>query len=1295
MVFKPFTHFARQKLIKSFTHGYAQTVVAASQSSYAASTGAFPFTQPSIARYGKSGTPQVHNAFQSSSGSSGAGTKAGSSSSSQNDSGLAAYYAAWQQANNGDGDSEWKQFQFAKRIGWRGPSALRETVDKSKNVTSDVKHEAKDGELTPRVRSNSTSAVDELKKSSSAEVDVQAEAPPRVHPAPAVEVQTEQATNQESAVTASTRSNIVSPDLSSELSSGDNHTTASSVSDSRSQSFLDHIEELHATGKHAEVPVVFEAMLLADGKPTTSAYNALLTAAVRVPATKHQAAHKAWSVYTDMHRRDVSPDTTTYSTLIGLFASRALDVARAKDALAQRRARYQKVAGNGLFSAVHDVEADILAEDGASTALQLFEAFASTQLPALPVTTYELLTTVCAEYGKPTNMIAIYAHMESQHVAPSTDIFTAMIPGFAKNGDLISAVECYNEYKSLAVAADAGQFDLLNRADDRVYTALMKAYVLCGKSHGAARFFDKIRETSSGDQMAVLEDMAVPEAFVQEMIKLGQLEEASSWLDSTSLSLAASTRAWSRIAVAAADKGAVGPAVHAFEQLPLSSSEQLESAAALLAMHLRLNDFPSASVYWDILNASSHPWSSSLVEPATMYVAGLLENNHSGALAIARQAYARIRSAAVTPQERASAVEEIDTAIESLGRYMREAGIVPAAKASMDLMRSMVDNGGLVPSVSMQILNGLGAEALGQLDHDDVVMVTQIQGSLILSPAAQADLPSLARFASLVEFIMATGAPLDERTVNLVDKTLQRMEQDRLFGRPDLLLQWRGFLQRGTQAFPSPTYTHSVVSPVSPVDRSSSFDPYGASTDHRGSSIIADALDKKDRFGGSRLKEALMTFRNIRRGGRHPRYATYAKLISAAAREHKADLMHELLALAKVDVPYLAHYPAVLQGWTTILDCMVSASLSLGDRPAALRYHEELSAMGGAPSANTFGLYITTLKESTKTFDEATEAVKIFHRAKAEGVEPTSFLYNALIGKLGKARRIDDTLYYFGEMRNLGIQPTSVTYGTVVNALCRVSDKRHAEELFEEMESMPNYKPRPAPYNSLMQFYLTTKRDRSKVLALYDRMVSKNIAPASHTFKLLIDAYAIEPVDMRSAEAVLDQIRQAGLKPEAVHYASLIHARGCTVRDMEGTRHLFEEVLADQNIAPQACIYQAYLEAMVANHQVAGTPDVLNDMKHRGVAMTAYIANTLIHGWALEGNISMARAIYAAVGVSKREPSTYYSMARAFLAVSDRDGAMKVVQELSGRGYPPAVTEKIYELVSPTKTTSEVITQMA
>ncbi|KAG4220553.1 hypothetical protein PC116_g30968 [Phytophthora cactorum] len=338
--------------------------------------------------------------------------------------------------------------------------------------------------------------------------------------------------------------------------------------------------------------------------------------------------------------------------------------------------------------------------------------------------------------------------------------------------------------------------------------------------------------------------------------------------------------------------------------------------------------------------------------------------------------------------------------------------------------------------------------------------------------------------------------------------------------------------------------------------------------------------------------------------------------------------------------------------------------------------------MGAAPSANTFGLYITTLKESTKTFDEASEAVKIFHRAKAEGVEPSSFLYNALIGKLGKARRIDDCLFYFAEMRALGIKPTSVTYGTIVNALCRVSDEKFAEELFDEMESMPNYKARPAPYNSMMQFFLTTKRDKAKVLAYYDRMQAKGIAPTAHTYKLLVDTHAtLEPVNMTAAEVVLDMIRASGQKPEPVHYASLIHARGCVLHDMQGARKIFDSVMSDPSIHPNACLFQALFEAMVANHQVADTEELLSVMRQKRVELTPYIANTLIHGWTGEKNIDKAFSIYSSVGREKREPSTYEAMTRAFLAVEDRERAKSVVGEMLSRGYPSAVVNKVLELL--------------
>jgi hypothetical protein len=195
-------------------------------------------------------------------------------------------------------------------------------------------------------------------------------------------------------------------------------------------------------------------------------------------------------------------------------------------------------------------------------------------------------------------------------------------------------------------------------------------------------------------------------------------------------------------------------------------------------------------------------------------------------------------------------------------------------------------------------------------------------------------------------------------------------------------------------------------------------------------------------------------------------------------------------------------------------------------------------------------------------------------------------------------------------------------------------------------------------------------------------MKAKNIKPTSHTFKLLIEAHAsLEPVDLKAAEAVLSDVKAAGMEPEAVHYGSLIHAKGCVMHDMDGARALFDFVLSSGTIRPTDNLYQNLFEAMVANHRVADTTDVLRNMAKRNVSMTPYIANTLIHGWAADGRIREAKSIYDSLGYAKREPSTYEAMTRAFLSAEDHQSASAVVQEMLSKGYPSAVAEKVLVLV--------------
>lgn len=1310
MVLKPIGQIGRQSYSKVFSHGYVQSVVAAGQTSQASTnTPLGSFGKNTSNRHGRPQTAQLHSSFHNSSFSSDAAGRAAHGSTDGVDGyneSLLPYFEAWQQAQAKG--KTWKQYQFAKRIGWEEHQV---GVDEKGNESVDLG--SRSDVLLGRGgldRAVTTSAVDEIKQSQDRAAE--AEAVTKVDEAIANEI-----IQIQQSVTSRDRSQTFAPQgpqevdlrqrsvdnarsttpvsLSPQITTEDTArstpvsdvTAASSVQETDSRSLSEQIVELHKTESYSRIPPVFESMLARGLSPSVKAYNALLASAVHLPIAKHQLVSKALDIYSDMRQRRVAPDTAFHTTLIQVLTRRALDIHAMKLALEEKRLRFNGSTGEGQFLfASSEAEHKILAEDDAlRNAVQIFITSTSSPKPcSYSAETYRLLITACALNGQVDDMIRAYSHMESFNIQPIASTFPLMIEAFAKSGDLRSAVECYNGYKSLAIANDDGQTAFVDRKDNDVYAAVVKAYAMCGKVDGGHRFLGRVIDSLADvteyrkERLEAVKDTVFLNALVGERLSAGDHAGALRIAEERSMTPPVRSEAMSRICTAAADHGDANLATKAYQYLSSTSEGASRAAMSVLAMHIRQGNLDFAGDYWALLKTSPK-FDACLIEITTLYATALIRKGCvDEGLMQAREGFGRVRASAGFATLSSEIAEEIDEAIEFLGSLLAESASTPSANASMSFLWAMIENGGLVSPVTEQILAGLGPEDITSLSWQDMTLALQVEARLLQDRKVSHDIDHLVRFTHLFDIALSSGAPLDEQTVDLIEKALGTLPHER----PDLISKLQNYRQSlSKQAYPQNVFTPRPSPAVCLAGSfTDSYDPYAATTDYRGSTIIAEELENRRNSAG--LNEALLRFKNIRRAGRHPRYVIYSKLILAAAKEGRTNLIHDILGMARHDMPFLPQYSVVRHGWSSILDAMVGACLTLGRRTLAAQFHQEMLEMGTAPTANTFGLYITTLKESTKTFDEASEAVAIFGQAIAEGVTPSSFLYNALIGKLGKARRIDDCLRYFQEMRAAGIRPTSVTYGTVVNALCRVSDDRFAEELFDEMESMPNYKPRPAPYNSLMQFFLTTKRDSQKVLSYYNRMQSKNIQPTMHTYKLLIDTHAtLEPINLAAAEGMLDTICASGQRPEAVHYASLIHAKGCALHDMEGARRTFDEVLAGGDIRPQACLYQALFESMVANHCVSQTEEILDSMSANRVEMTPYIANTLIHGWAMENKIDKSKAVYDSVGLENREPSTYESMTRAFLTAGDRDGALAAVHEMLSRGYPSAVSSKILELV--------------
>lgn len=1314
MVVKPFAQqIGRHSYSKVFSHGYVQSVVAAGQSSQASTnTPLGSFNKHGVNRHGRPQTAQLHSSLHSASIQSDAASRTAHGSVDGVDgynASLIPYFEAWQHAQAKG--KTWKQYQFARRIGWEEYSVGQD--EKGNALVVLGSHSDIPPSREGLGRAVTTSAVDDIKQTQdqAAEakaianvneaianeiIQIQQSGPSTDQPQDLAVSATQEVDPRQSSVDKARSANSsslsleITADRTARSTPTSDDTAASSVQEVGSQILSEQIAKLHNENSYDQIPPIFELILARGLCPNVRDYHALLASAIHLPIARHQVVSKVLDVYSDMRQRMVVPDTAFYTILIQVLSRRALDVHTMRNALEEKRLRFNGNAGEGNFLfASSEAEYNILAEDDAlRNAVKVFDTSTSlSESCCYSAETYRLLITACAWHDQVEDMIRVYSHMESLEVQPLASTFPPMIEAFAKSGNLSNAVECYNGYKSLAIVDDAGQSAIINRNDNEVYAAVVKAYAMCGRVEGGLRFLGKVVDSFADvtehrkERLEAVQDTVILNALIGELVSASDFSGALRVAEERNLTPSVRTEAMSRICSAAADHGETDLATKAYQYLSSASegSEGISRAAlSMFAMHIRQGDIDIASDYWLLLNESSR-FSTSLVESTTLYAAALIRKGRvDEGLMQAREGFRRARASAGVATSIPETADEVDEAIEFIGAFLAKSGVTPSANARMSFLWAMIENGGLVSPVAEQMLAGLGPDDVTSLSWQDMILALQVEAGLLDGRTFSHDIGHSARFTHLFDIAVSSGAPLDEQTAGLVEKALGTV----LHKQPDLIGKWHNYRQsHAEQASPQRAFTPQPTPAVSSIGSfTDSYDPYAAATDYRGSTIIAEELENRRNTAG--LNEALSRFRNIRRAGRHPRYIIYSKLISAAAREGRANLIHDILGMARHDMPYLPQYSMVRHGWSSILDAMVGACLTLNRRTLAAQFHQEMLEMGTAPTANTFGLYITTLKESTKTFDEASEAVAIFGRAVAEGVTPSSFLYNALIGKLGKARRIDDCLRYFQEMRAAGIRPTSVTYGTVVNALCRVSDDRFAEELFDEMESMPNYKPRPAPYNSLMQFFLTTKRDSQKVLSYYDRMQSRNIQPTMHTYKLLIDTYAtLEPVNLAAAEGVLDTIRASGQRPEAVHYASLIHAKGCALHDIAAARRTFDEVLASGEIRPQACLYQALFESMVANHCVSQTEEVLDSMSANRVEMTPYIANTLIHGWAMENMIAKSKAVYDSVGIEKREPSTYESMTRAFLTAEDRDGALSTVHEMLSRGYPSAVSSKILELI--------------
>lgn len=369
------------------------------------------------------------------------------------------------------------------------------------------------------------------------------------------------------------------------------------------------------------------------------------------------------------------------------------------------------------------------------------------------------------------------------------------------------------------------------------------------------------------------------------------------------------------------------------------------------------------------------------------------------------------------------------------------------------------------------------------------------------------------------------------------------------------------------------------------------------------------------------------------------------------------------------------------RAYHVIYNSMLVAHARHGDLSSAKVFYDKLREHDLYPDGDAYGALLAC--SANDTTDESTDALAIYEEAKKHHVRPTVYFYNVIISKLAKCRKIEPVLHLFEEMKQLGITPNSITYASVVSACIRCSSEGRAARYFQEMIQSPKYQPRIGAYNSMIQFYVQQKPNREKALEYYNLSKQFNLKPSHHTYKLLMEAYANIPAyDMLTAHKLLSEMsKRHGLKPTATHYATLIRSYGCLHRDVQSAMAVYKE-MQKAGIKADETVYQAMLNTFIDNNDMKQAEKLYDDMINR-VPSSTYIENLFIAGYGSQGDIKRAEQVFQKMDQGKltKEPSTYEAMVKAYLNNQNKDAALKVVEEMRTRDFPPKVVEGVIQLI--------------
>ena len=283
--------------------------------------------------------------------------------------------------------------------------------------------------------------------------------------------------------------------------------------------------------------------------------------------------------------------------------------------------------------------------------------------------------------------------------------------------------------------------------------------------------------------------------------------------------------------------------------------------------------------------------------------------------------------------------------------------------------------------------------------------------------------------------------------------------------------------------------------------------------------------------------------------------------------------------------------------------------------------------------------------------------------------QPSVLQLNQLLKALGDNGHLEPMSMVFDAMLGAGVQPTQVTYGTVISRAGRGGKPELASRFYRDMRKR-GLQPDVQTLNSLINAYAKAG-DVTKAYAAAEVMKKLGVAPTLITYNTLLDACARNG-NVSLARTTLEDLRSAKLRPNARTFSILIHMSARASRVDEA--FAWFRRMAEAGAVPTDITFTTLINACGRAGQLERAFAVLAEMRLVGLQPNVVTYTTLIDACAKKGQLPRALAIFRDMLDAGVQPNkiTCMCLFHGCLTAGEVLLAREVVQHMQTVGLKPS-----------------------